>query len=124
MARSYSPHMRTPRGPGSRLAGLALSLAVALVGGSACESDGGRTRCGQDADCDPVSEICVRHQLGVRVVHECVDLPDGCGEERTCSACDAVCEEPADTCADSDADNTVVCSCIECRAALAPALTD
>lgn len=99
--------MRTP-------ARLAIWMFAALVS-AGCESDGGGTRCGEER-CDPMSEICVRHQLGIRVTHECAALPDGCDEERGCAACDSVCEAPADTCADSEADNTVVCSCIECRA--------
>ena len=98
----------------SRLAIWTIST-LALLGGAGCESDGAGTHCGE-LRCDPASQICVRHQLGFRVTHECAALPDGCDEERSCAACESLCEEPADTCADSDADNTLVCSCIECSA--------
>ncbi len=93
--------------------------------GDAGIADGGAdgaaaTPCG-DAACDRATEICVRREFGAGMVHECAPLPDGCAGERSCSACAAVCEEPADTCAETDEDNTLSCACLECRAVPDPA---
>jgi hypothetical protein len=99
-------------------------VGLCLVGGPGCGSDddgrdgdGGTTPCGDDAGCDRAGEICVRRQVGFGTVPECAPLPDGCAAERSCAACGAVCEEPADTCADTGEDNTLSCVCTECRAA-------
>jgi hypothetical protein len=98
-------------------------LLIGLCLAGACASDDAEgdtgqatTPCGDQDPCDRDSEICVRREFGAGLTYECVALPDGCDADRTCSACSAVCEEPADTCADRDEDNTVACACIECRA--------
>jgi hypothetical protein len=117
---------------------VALCAALVLVGGSGCASDDdeddgaaddggsddgpgddgeGSTSCGDppETTCDRASEICVRRVLGAGVTYACEPLPDGCDAERTCADCAEACEEPADTCADTEEDNLLACTCIECR---------
>lgn len=74
------------------------------------------TACGEEpvTYCERASEICVERELGAGIIYDCVPLPDGCDQTRDCAACSAACEEPADTCADTDLDNTLSCACIEC----------
>ena len=74
------------------------------------------TACGEDpvVYCERASELCVERELGAGIIYDCVPLPDGCDAERTCAACSEACAEPADTCADTERDNTLSCACIEC----------
>ena len=80
--------------------------------------DGGATTdCGVEGDmqqCDRATEICVESELGAGRTYQCEPLPDGCDADRTCGACSSVCASPADTCDDTGADNTLLCSCPQC----------
>jgi len=72
------------------------------------------TPCGPELECDRASEICVRSDFDTGQTHECVPLPDGCGSMRTCGDCAAVCDEPAESCTETDEDNVVACPCLVC----------
>ena len=94
--------------------------ADAALGADASEvlpDAGPATLCGEDKDiilCDTATEICVEVELGAGITYECVPVPVGCTEPRSCATCAAACEEPADECADTDAENTLSCACLEC----------
>lgn len=94
--------------------------ADAALGADASEvlpDAGDTTACGNGEEvmyCERASEICVERELGAGIIYDCVALPDGCDAARDCASCAAACEEPADTCADTDRDNTLSCACTEC----------
>jgi hypothetical protein len=98
------------------LLGLCLAACASDDADGAGDDAGQATACGDQEPCDRATEICVRREFGAGLAYECVALPDGCDGDRTCAACSTVCEEPADTCADREEENTVACACIECRA--------
>lgn len=74
------------------------------------------TICGTEKDsieCLTDSEICVNEDLGGTLLFTCEPLPIGC-DVRDCASCDALCEVPADTCDDNEADNSITCVCLNC----------
>jgi hypothetical protein len=77
---------------------------------------GAETACGPGEEimyCDRASEICVQRETGPGFIYECAPLPDGCDVDRDCASCADVCDEVKE-CLESEADNTIVCSCLEC----------
>jgi len=74
------------------------------------------TRCGvgkNTLECLADSEICVNEDLGGTVLSTCEPRPTGC-DVRDCASCDVLCQAPADTCDDDEAENSISCVCLEC----------
>lgn len=70
-----------------------------------------------DLECDSATEICVvQTPVGPAVTSSCEPVPDGCDAERTCGCAGTeLCTGAFDTCSEGEAENTIVCECLECQ---------
>lgn len=78
-------------------------------------ADAGTTACGTKT-CQTATEVCVRTDQQIGPKFDCVAVPSGCEQDRTCNCLGShVCTSVYNYCADGPAgSNMVSCSCINC----------
>lgn len=75
------------------------------------------TPCGPSGlTCDAATEVCVAQTpIGPAIVYDCLPVPEGCEEDRSCGCAGAVlCESPFDVCSETGP-NQLQCECPKCQ---------